>query len=124
MNLHTELKMIATAARSAGVDIESSTITKIIDHYSDADGGGYPSGAIRRSQLCGAKLGKKTRNKRARQIRRQSITDLQAVGILPAGSFIWLILTQSGILGFLLEWIMEILTAAEETQSASAKGQL
>ena len=124
MNIYTELKMISTAAHSAGVDIESPMIDRIIDHYGDADGGGYPSGAIRRSQLCGAKLGKKTRNKRARSLRRQAVADLQAVGILPAGSFIWLILTQSGILGFLLEWIMEILIAAEETQSASARGQL
>ena len=123
MNLHTELEMIVTAAAAAGVDVESPTIKKIIDHYADADGGGYPSGTIRRSKLCGAKLGRKTRNKRARQIRRQAVIDLQAAGILPTGSFLWLILTQSGILGFLLQWIMEILTQAEETQSASAENR-
>jgi hypothetical protein len=75
--------------------------------------------AIVLSPLCGRRDGgkkhqRRTRKRRAKEIRAELKPELQAVGLLPLGPIFWLLLTSPTLWSFLYQWISTILTDLEE----------
>jgi hypothetical protein len=81
-------------------------------------GGGVASSVVANSPMCGTKHGRKTRLKRAKQIRASHVAELQAVGLLPIGTLFWLWWSSPIGWRFLLNWIIEVLNETEEPAAA------
>jgi hypothetical protein len=81
--------------------------------YFIGKGGGVASSVVQNSPMCGTKHGRKSRLKRAKQIRASHVAELQAAGLLPIGTLFWLWWSSPIGWRFLLNWIMEILTETE-----------
>jgi len=96
-----------------------------ITDYLAARGGGEAYQVVACSPLCDVfyigtpdrqmsdRERKRTRKRRARQIRAELKTELQAVGLLPVGPIIWLLITSPTVWAFLLRWITGVLRDQE-----------
>ena len=89
-------------------------IHAIYDYFANK-GGGVASSVVANSPMCGTKHGRKTRLKRAKQIRASHVKELQAVGLLPIGTLFWLWWSSPIGWRFLLNWILEVLNETEDT---------
>ena len=114
MGIADEVKYYKAARAKVGTLTDSGRveILRMVDYFS-AKGGGVGSQAITSSPLCGGKHTKRTRSKRAKQIRASHVPELQAAGLLPLGSLFWLWWSSPIGWTFLLNWIMEILSDNE-----------
>ena len=114
-----ELRRVASAIHPLGglTGSEQTAIHDIYNYFANK-GGGVASSVVSNSPMCGTKHGRKTRLKRAKQIRASHVPELQAVGLLPIGTLFWLWWSSPIGWRFLLNWIMEILTETEEPAAA------
>jgi hypothetical protein len=114
-----ELRRVAAAIHPlGGLTGNEQTAIHDIYNYFASKGGGVASSAIITSPMCGTKHGRKTRLKRAKQIRASHVAELQAVGLLPIGTLFWLWWSSPIGWRFLLNWIIEILNETEEPAAA------
>ena len=109
-----ELRRVAAAIHPLGglTGSEQTAIHDIYNYFANK-GGGIASSVVSNSPMCGTKHGRKTRLKRAKQIRASHVAELQAVGLLPIGTLFWLWWSSPIGWKFLLNWIIEILSDNE-----------
>jgi hypothetical protein len=114
-----ELRRVAAAVNPLGglTGSEQTAIHDIYNYFANK-GGGVASSVVANSPMCGTKHGRKTRLKRAKQIRASHVAELQAVGLLPIGTLFWLWWSSPIGWRFLLNWILEILNETEEPAAA------
>jgi hypothetical protein len=121
MSVSRDMKLMNAAMVETGIRTESDNYDRcqhIIVHLADTMAGDAYE-AVTVNPLCGPrhsipKQQRKTRRKRAAAIRREMKPKLQAVGLLPAGSILWLLLTSPTVWSFLFNWIVEVLENREE----------
>ena len=114
-----ELRRVASAiAPLSGLSGSDKIQIHAIYDYFASKGGGVASSVVSNSPMCGTKHGRKTRLKRAKQIRASHVPELQAAGLMPIGTLFWLWWSSPIGWRFLLNWIMEILTETEEPAAA------
>jgi len=121
MSARRDMALMNAAMKQTGVKLKSDDYAKclaIIVHFEQSSGL-HAYNAITVNPLCGPrhsslKQQRKTRPRRAGQIRRQMKPGLQEVGLLPAGSILWLLLTSPTVWRFVLNWIKEVLADREE----------
>jgi len=124
MSLQRDMKYQAKATALAGIEMhteEYSQCEAILLHMAEKSGtDAYTTVAL--SPLCGSRDGnkreqKRSRRRRAKQIRAEMKPSLQAVGLLPLGPIFWLLITSPTLWSFLFHWISTVLTDREEAKS-------
>jgi len=122
MSHRKDIQLCNAAMSAAKVSPEDADDCTAIMQYLAAKTGADAYHVVTLSPLCGIKRNPsplsrqyyhKSRKRRAKQIRLELKTELQAVGLLPLGPVIWLFLTSPTLWAFLLEWVMGVLTDAE-----------
>ena len=115
-----DFRSFSDAMADANVPVKHiDQCANIITHLQQSTGttaGAYITG----NPLCGASkshkpLQRRTRKRRAKQIRAELKPELQAVGLLPLGPIFWLLITSPSVWAFLWHWIMGVLAEAEES---------
>jgi len=125
MSHRKDVTLCNAAMTAAKVSPEDADDCTAMMQYLAAKTGADAYHVVTGSQLCdvfyvgnpnrrfGDRERNRTRKRRAKQIRLELKTELQAVGLLPLGPVIWLFLTSPTLWAFLLEWVMGVLTDAE-----------
>ena len=121
MSLQRDMKYQAKATSLAGIEMHSDSYAEcqaILLYMAEKSGtDAYTTIAL--NPLCGRKDGNKkeqrrSRRRRAKQIRAELKPELQAVGLLPLGPIFWLLITSPTLWSFLFHWISTVLTDREE----------
>ncbi len=120
MSLYRDMKYQAKATALAGIEMQTEEYDQCeaILLYMAEKSGTDAYTTITLSPLCGRKDGNKkeqrrSRRRRAKQIRAELKPELQAVGLLPLGPIFWLLITSPTLWSFLFHWIFTILTDRE-----------
>jgi len=120
MSHRKDVTLCNAAMTAAKVSPEDADDCTAMMQYLAARTGADAYHVVTGSQLCfcpmdeeGRRQQRRTRKRRAKQIRLELKTELQSVGLLPLGPVIWLFLTSPTLWAFLFQWIMGVLTDAE-----------
>ena len=124
MNVSRDMRLMSDAMKETGVSIHTKKYDEcqaIILHLEQSSGA-HAYSTVTVNPMCGhkkrgfaARQQRKTRNKRAAQIRREMKSELQAVGLFPAGGLLWYLITSPTVWRFLFNWIRGVLADREET---------
>jgi len=121
MSLHRDMKYQAKATALADIEMDTDAYyqcTQILLYLAGKTGGDAYE-VVATSSLCGSRDGdqkgqRRSRKRRARALRAELKTELQAVGLLPLGPIFWLLLTSPALWSFLFHWVSSVLADRED----------